>query len=174
MPSLLVGLAGPATAWSSGQFSPQQRHATFLDITSHDCPSLVDTTEEQWDSLMSVNFTGVWLAMRVQIPLMLTGGSGSIVNTVSVGGIRATAGRGLHNTAEASLIRLSQAAAGEHARDHIRINVIALDEETAAQQIPIGRISEPQEIASVVAWLASDDASFVTGAVIGVDGGILA
>ncbi|HZO37345.1 MAG TPA: SDR family oxidoreductase [Solirubrobacteraceae bacterium] len=153
--------------------------------------SLVDTTEEQWERVMSVNLKGVWLSMRAEIPAMTKGGGGSIINTASAGGFKAGPGRGVYNTSKAGVVMLTRAAALESAAANIRVNAVspgmvrtpALErafaqneqlEQRLMQMTPMGRISDPSEIGSVVAFLASDDASFVTGASIGIDGGGLA
>ncbi|KOV62023.1 SDR family NAD(P)-dependent oxidoreductase [Streptomyces sp. MMG1121] len=144
--------------------------------------------DDEYERIMDVNARGVWNAMRAQIAVMLEHGGGSIVNTSSVAGVRATGASAPYIAAKHAVIGLSRAAADEYVKQHIRVNALVvgstrtelMDEvlshtpslfkpftERAIQQ----RLADPVEIAQTAAWLCSDRASFTTGAVIPVDGG---
>ncbi len=143
---------------------------------------------EDWDKVIAVNLTGVFNAVRNQIPAMLARGGGSIVNVSSIMGFRAFAGQPAYTAAKHGVIGLTKAAALDHAAQGVRINAVApgfietpllahLSEEKkqeAAMLHPVARLGQPDEITSVILFLLSDAASFVTGACYEVDGGYLA
>lgn len=145
------------------------------------------TTYEDWRKILSVNLDGVFLMARAAIPLMIKGGGGAIVNTSSICGHIATAGAASYNTSKHAIEGLTKSIALEHAKDKIRANTVCpgyvntpmgrADVEadpTVPGQHPLGRLAEPEEIAAAVAFLASEDASFITGASLLVDGGYTA
>ncbi len=152
-----------------------------------------DHTEENWDSVMSVNLKGVWLCMKYQIPEMLKQGRGAIVNNSSIYGLAAsTVGHVPYAVSKHGVIGLTKTAAFEYAKKGIRVNAVcpgythselvdtaieslpATFEAMLANDIPMGRIAETEEIAHAVLWLCSDEASFVTGQTLAPDGGWLA
>ncbi|WP_432127524.1 SDR family NAD(P)-dependent oxidoreductase [Streptomyces sp. bgisy082] len=143
--------------------------------------------DEEYDRIMDVNARGVWNAMRAEIAVMLERG-GSIVNTSSVAGVRATGASAPYIAAKHAVIGLSRAAADEYAKHGIRVNAMAVGStrtelmeqvlsDTPALLGPFTersiqrRLADPVEIARTAAWLCSDRSSFTTGAVIPVDGG---
>ena len=152
--------------------------------------STVDYTEEQWDRVIDINLKGVWLCMKYEIPQMLKQGGGAIVNTSSWLGI--TGGSdAAYDASKHGVNGLTKTAAIEYAKQGIRVNSVcpgaidtpmgdrltALDPEGSQAEIekhPIGRIGKPEEIAEAVVWLCSDDASFVVGHPMAVDGGFVA
>ena len=152
-----------------------------------------DHTEENWDAVMSINLKGVWLCMKYQIPEMLKQGRGAIVNNSSIYGLGAsTVGHVPYAVSKHGVIGLTKTAAYEYARQGIRVNAICpgythtemvdsamaalpdLFEKLLANDIPMGRIADAEEIVNAVVWLCSDEASFVTGQTLAPDGGWLA
>jgi NAD(P)-dependent dehydrogenase (short-subunit alcohol dehydrogenase family) len=152
-----------------------------------------DHSEENWDTVMSINLKGVWLCMKYQIPEMLKHGGGAIVNNSSIYGLAAsTVGHVPYAVSKHGVIGLTKTAAFEYAKQGIRVNAICpgythtemvdsalqalpdLFEKVLANDIPMGRIAEVEEIANAVLWLSSDEASFVTGQALAPDGGWLA
>lgn len=145
-------------------------------------------TDEQWDQVIDVNLTGVFNLTRYVGPQMETIGGGSIINISSVVGRFGNIGQANYAATKAGVIALAQTWAKEFARKGVpvRVNAIApgytmtdilktvpqdlLD--TFAKMTMLGRLGQPHEIASVASFLASDDASYVTGQVIAVDGGM--
>ncbi len=144
-----------------------------------------------WDRLMAVNARGVFLGMKFAIPLMKAQGGGSIVNISSISGI--TGQHGVHvayNASKGAVRTLTKAAAVQHGADNIRVNSVhpglmppmrssgrTADPEVRAKmlrQVPMGRAGRPEEVANAVLFLASDEASYITGAELWVDGGYLA
>lgn len=143
---------------------------------------------EQWDRIIAVNLTGVFNAVRHQVPAMLVRGGGSIVNVSSIMGFRGFAGQPAYTAAKHGVIGLTKAAALDHSKQGIRINAVApgfidtpmlghLSDEkrnAAAALHPMQRVGQADEIADVILFLLSDTASFVTGACFDADGGYLA
>ncbi|WP_431278220.1 SDR family NAD(P)-dependent oxidoreductase [Leifsonia poae] len=154
-------------------------------------PGPLDTTsDDDIDEQFAVNFRGHWTAMAAEAALMRRNGagSGSIVNTSSIGSRRANPALPAYGAMKRALNSITETAAVSWARDGIRVNGITpggtatemIDAWEAAtpgviermkSTIPLGRMAEPREIAEVAAWLLSDRASYVTGAMIPVDGG---
>jgi NAD(P)-dependent dehydrogenase (short-subunit alcohol dehydrogenase family) len=149
---------------------------------------LPEQTEETFDKIMNVNVKGVWLGMKYQIPQMLKNGSGAIVNISSVAGLIGFPSLGLYTASKHAVLGLTKSAALEYAKSGIRINAIcpggiktemmervAQENPQMLEQVmqmhPIGRFGEPEEIAHSVIWLCSNQASFVTGQSLAVDGG---
>lgn len=144
-----------------------------------------------WDRLMAVNARGVFLGMKFVIPEMKEKGGGAIVNISSISGV--TGQHGLHvayNASKGAVRTLTKAAAVQHGRDNIRINSIhpglmppmrssgrTADPAVRAkmlEMVPMGRAGRVEEVANAVLFLASDEASYITGAELYVDGGYLA
>jgi NAD(P)-dependent dehydrogenase (short-subunit alcohol dehydrogenase family) len=151
---------------------------------------LVDSDPAVWKQAMDVNLTGVYYCLRAQIRAMRKTGGGAIVNNSSLAGITAIPGQPAYVASKFGVIGLSQAAAIENARDpEIRINVVApgpisggmntedalaKDPERTKQKIRVTamrRLGMPEEVSHTVAWLLSNEASFITGSVFPIDGG---
>jgi NAD(P)-dependent dehydrogenase (short-subunit alcohol dehydrogenase family) len=152
---------------------------------------LAKITEEAFDKLMSVNVKGVWLCMKYEILQMLKQGGGAIVNTSSIGGLIGAARQPIYGATKHAVLGMTKAAAVEYGRKGIRINAVcpgiirtemteravARDPRRAAhieQAHPIGRIGEAEDIARSVVFLSSDDAAFIIGHSLAVDGGFTA
>jgi NAD(P)-dependent dehydrogenase (short-subunit alcohol dehydrogenase family) len=142
-----------------------------------------------WQQVIDINLNGVFYGMRYQIPAMKKNGGGSIVNIASILGAVGTPGSPAYVAAKHGVVGLSKAGALDHAKDNIRVNSVGpgyiktpllennLDAETMKAlegYHPLGRLGEDTEVADLIFWLASDKASFVTGAYFAVDGGYLA
>lgn len=145
---------------------------------------------EVWLRTFDVDVHSVFYGCRAAIPVLREGGGGAIVNTASISGLFGDYGLSAYNAAKGAVVNYTRAVAIEHARENIRVNAICpgpVETPLAAsllahprvapeyaKAIPMGRPGRPEEIAAVAAFLASDDASYVTGAMIVVDGGITA
>jgi NAD(P)-dependent dehydrogenase (short-subunit alcohol dehydrogenase family) len=145
----------------------------------------------EWNRVISINLTGVWLCMRAEIAQMLKQKSGVIVNTSSIMGLTGAIRVPAYTAAKHGVAGLTKAAALEYARHRIRINAVcpapiytpllmsAFDkrpdiEQRYARSEPMKRIGQPEEVGEAVAWLCSDRASYVTGLPMPVDGGYMA
>ena len=166
-----------------------------LDILHNNAGILVvgDVTtipEADWDRCMDINLKSVYLVSKYAIPAMQQTGGGVIINTASTAGISGGGGYSVYGASKAAIILLTQCMALDFAKHNIRVNSVCpgptatpmiLPSETDrhsalerwAQELPIGRAGEPEDTAKAVAYLASDDASFVTGTAFVVDGGRL-
>ena len=149
---------------------------------------IAEIEEAEWQRMLAINLTGVYLALKYQVPAMKRTGGGAIINTASVGGLIGTAGVATYCATKHGVIGLTRSAALEYIKDGIRINAIcpgatrtAMLEEwfkdpeierSVKGQHPIGRIAEPEEIARAVLFLASSDASFMVGHPLTIDGGL--
>jgi NAD(P)-dependent dehydrogenase (short-subunit alcohol dehydrogenase family) len=151
---------------------------------------LFDT--DAWERLMAVNATGTFLCMKLAIPIMKKAGGGSIVNISSISGV--TGQRGIHvgyNASKGAVRTLTKSAAVQYGRDNIRVNSVhpglmppmrtsgrtadpALRAKWIETSVPMGRAGRIEEVANAVLFLASDEASYITGVELYVDGGFLA
>lgn len=148
--------------------------------------SITEITEEQWDRTISVNLKGVFVISRLAIPEMIKRGGGVILNIGARSGMAGQAGRAAYCASKGGMITLTEAMAMDHARDKIRVNCICpgptrtpmVDTSTPEKlaryktRVPVGRIGEPEDIAQAALYLASDEASMVTAAILPVDGGM--
>ena len=152
---------------------------------------LADQTDDNYRYVMDINVKGVWLSMKYQIPQMLKTGGGAIVNNSSVAGVVGFPGLGVYSASKHAVMGLTKCAALEYSAQGIRVNTVnpavidtsmvdrlADSLETTKDDLgtlhPIGRIGQVDEVANAVLWLCSDQASFVTGTDLCVDGGFTA
>lgn len=171
-------------AFNNAGIGPDGQRIPVSPIT--DCP------EEIWDLTLDINLKGVWLCMKYEIRQMAKQRRGVIVNTSSVGALRPIPGFGPYAASKAGLIVLTKTAALECAPYGIRVNVICPgltartqlaeniskanpeEKEQMLKAVPLARMGEPEEVAEAVLWLCSDSASFITGHVMPIDGGLSA
>ena len=151
-------------------------------------PPLADVEERDWDLMMDVNLKGLFFCCKYAIPAMLDSGGGSIVNIASAAGIRGYGTSLPYAVTKAGVIHLTTTAAAQYTEHGIRVNVIAPGSVDTPQfrgstasteavrereaQHPMGRVGTPDEIASMIVFLASDEASYVSGSLFVVDGGL--
>jgi len=155
---------------------------------------VVDTTEDEWDRVMAVNVKSVYLMSRVAVPVMAAAGGGAIVNTGSGWGLKGGPRAAAYCASKGAVVNMTRAMAIDHGPRNIRVNCVCPgDTDTAmlreeARQLgepderflaeaaarPLNRLGRPLDIANAVLYLVSDAASWVTGAVLVVDGGGLA
>ncbi|WP_427131551.1 glucose 1-dehydrogenase [Pseudarthrobacter sp. S9] len=153
---------------------------------SHDL--VADLDDDEWDRIIDVDLRGVYLCMKHQIRFMVAGGGGTIVNASSGAGVIGIAGQAAYAAAKHAVIGLSKSAALEYIGDGVRINVVAPEvvdtkmielvsggteegRKEMESQEPIDRFGRPEEIASAVLWLSSDEGAFAVGHTLVVDGG---
>lgn len=151
--------------------------------------STAECREEDWDRVISVNLKGVYLCLRYELRHMLQEGRGAIVNTASVAGLIGVRNNVAYVASKHGVVGLTKAAALECAPAGIRVNavcpgfvrtpILGLDgtpeaESRYARLQPMGRLASPEEVAEAVVWLCSDAASYVTGHMMSVDGGLTA
>jgi 3alpha(or 20beta)-hydroxysteroid dehydrogenase len=145
---------------------------------------IVDETDDGWHSTMAVNATGIFYGMRAAIPALCRAGGGSIINVASIYGPVGAPGYIAYTASKGAVIAMTKFAALEHAHHRIRINAICpgpvrspmseREGDASVDVTPLRRRAEPEEISSAVAFLASDDAIYITGAELAIDGGYLA
>ncbi|HQT65298.1 MAG: short-chain dehydrogenase [Acidocella sp. 20-57-95] len=146
-------------------------------------------TDAEWDRIMAVNVTSVFRLCRAVVPVMAAQKSGAIINVASDWGLVAATDALAYGTSKGAIVQLTRSMAADHARQGIRVNAVCPgDTDTAmlrgdsraadearfaamAEAIPLGRIGQPRDVAAAIAFLASDDAAFITGAMLPVDGG---
>lgn len=147
---------------------------------------LVRMSDEDWDAVISTNLTGVFSVTRAAAKYMMKARSGSIINMASVVGIAGNAGQANYSAAKAGVIGLTKSVARELAGRHVRCNAVApgfietdmTAELTESQRgavagaIAMGRFGSTEDVAAAVAFLASDDAAYITGQILAVDGGM--
>jgi NAD(P)-dependent dehydrogenase (short-subunit alcohol dehydrogenase family) len=153
--------------------------------------SVIDTPREMWDRVLAINLTSVFLVLKYCVPKLIAGGGGSIIN---VGSISSLVGferpQDAYTSAKGAIIALTKSLAVQYGKHGIRANVIhpgIIDTPMQAQEmakpdwveavrraIPLGRVGQPRDIANAALFLASDEASWITGAELLVDGGFIA
>ena len=179
-------------------FSKTIAHYSRLDIAInnagvvHEMKRLADCTEAMFDFNIGVNLKGTFLCMKSALVQMNAQGYGTILNIASASGLIASPFLGLYAAAKHGVIGLTKTAAAEYARKGVRINALCpafsataiLDQVIAdkgdkvaagiAANIPAQRLAEPEEVVNAMLWLCSDDNSYMNGAAISIDGGLVA
>jgi NAD(P)-dependent dehydrogenase (short-subunit alcohol dehydrogenase family) len=155
---------------------------------------ITDTTDEEWDGLMTTNVRSVFVHCRDALPRLVERGGGAIVNVSSISGVVGLPAQGAYCATKGAIAQITRQLAIEHAADGVRVNAIAPgavdtnfvdaalagapDPAAARRDIgaahPLGRMASPEEIARVMVFLASPESSFITGAVVMADGGYTA
>ena len=184
-----------AADWASAVEAAVSRYGR-LDVLVNNAgitirKNVEDTTEEDWDRIMAINAKGVFLGTKQAIPAMRESGGGSIVNISSTAGLVGSPYSGASYAATKGAVRLfTKATAIQYAKEGIRCNSVhpglletpmtqdmladAAHREERTQRIPLGRVGTAEDIAYGVLYLASDEASFVTGSELVIDGGAIA
>jgi NAD(P)-dependent dehydrogenase (short-subunit alcohol dehydrogenase family) len=189
----VMGDVAEVATWEALATTARERFGR-LDILVHNAAHAVmkrpvDLTEDDWDRSLGVTVRGAWLGVRQCIPEMISSGGGSIVLISTVNATITNPLFGVYSVAKAGLNALTRSVALDHGRDGIRCNAIApgqivgeraapvtaaelLEDQLSRDCYPLGRYGRPDEIASCALFLASDEASFVTGAILNADGGL--
>ena len=152
----------------------------------HPPTPLADVAVADFDTVVRINLRGIFLCMKYEIPAMRASGGGAIVNMSSTAGLRGVGGIGAYVASKHGIIGLTKSVALDYARHGIRANAVApgpiaterlvlpeAQREQFVRTIPVQRVGRPEEVAAAVIWLCSDQASFITGATIPIDGGKL-
>ncbi len=148
--------------------------------------SITEISEDDWDRTLNANLKGAFVFARLAIPEMIKRGGGVILHIAARSGMLGHSGRAAYCASKGGMVRLTEAMAMDHAKDKIRVNCICpgptrtpmVDTSTPEKlaryktRVPLGRIGEPEDIAHAALYLASDEASFVTAAILPVDGGM--
>ncbi len=170
----------------------EERHGR-LDILFNNAGNnlikpVTEVTEEEWDGLLNLNLKGVFLGVKYAIPLMLKGNKGSIVNHASTLGLIGLPNMPVYAASKGGVIAFTRQLALDYAKKNIRVNCICpgptltprlrryieqglTPPERLVRDVPMGRFAQPEEIAAAVLFLASDEASFITGVALVIDGG---
>ena len=156
-------------------------------------PGTVDTISvEDWDRTMAVNVRGVFLMSRFAVLQMLSQGDGVIIHNASVAAVKGLKDRAAYSASKGAVVALTKAMAADYVDKNIRVNCVnpgttltpslqdrinAFDDPEAAKKMfiarqPMGRLGDPEDIAAGIVYLASDEAAFVTGAILNIDGGL--
>jgi len=187
--SVEAGVAAVADRW--GRIDVLVNNAGILRdaqlVKWKDGAAAATMSDEAWEAVIGVNLRGVFHCTRAVVPHMIRGGGGVILNASSVVGLYGNFGQTNYVATKAGVIGMTRTWARELGRYRIRVNAVApgyvateilkampqkiLD--TMVEHTPLGRIGEPDDIANAYAWLASDQASFVTGHCLSVDGGVV-
>jgi NAD(P)-dependent dehydrogenase (short-subunit alcohol dehydrogenase family) len=197
----VAALIGDAAQAGTAKAAVDLAHERFgrLDIVINNAgrfllKPIVETTDEEWDGLMTTNVRSVFVHCREALPRLIANGGGAIVNVSSISGVIGLPAQGAYCATKGAIAQITRQLAIEHAAQGVRVNAVAPgavdtdfvnaalagapDLEAARGDIgkshPIGRMADPSEIARIMVFLASPAASFMTGAVVMADGGFTA
>ncbi len=192
-PEGVLGLAGDVARSSDVEAAVAQTHAQLGPIDVLVCSAgvpgaslpTVDVTDEEWRRVMGINADGVFYCNRAVIPSMVERGYGRIVNVASIAGKEGNPMAGAYSASKAAVIGMTKAIGKDLARTGVIVNCVApavietpiLDGITEehigymVDRIPMGRMGEPEEVAALICWLASEECSFSTGATYDISGG---
>jgi NAD(P)-dependent dehydrogenase (short-subunit alcohol dehydrogenase family) len=152
---------------------------------------IAEITTDDWNRILAINLTGVWLCMRAELPHLLAAKGGAIVNCASVAGLVGFKGSAAYVASKHGVVGLTRAAALDYASEGVRVNAVcpgviqtpmvdrvvqrnpAMEAALTAME-PVGRLGRAEEVADAVVWLCSDGAGFVTGQALAIDGGFVA
>lgn len=165
-------------------FSAKQRMGIAMD-------DLVSCTEDDWDRIIAINLTGVFLFCKYGIPQLIARGGGVVINTASIGALRGGGSAHAYGASKAAVVQLTRSVAVTYGRKGVRANcicpgVIDTDmiqshmlasnsaRDAISQATPVGRVGVPEDIAQLALYLASDISSFMTGQALAIDGGMTA
>ena len=192
-PEGVLALAGDVARSSDVEAAVAQTHAQLGPIDVLVCSAgvpgaslpTVDVTDEEWRRVMGINADGVFYSNRAVIPTMVERGYGRIVNVASIAGKEGNPMAGAYSASKAAVIGMTKAIGKDLARTGVIVNCVApavietpiLDGITEehigymVDRIPMGRMGEPEEVAALICWLASEECSFSTGATYDISGG---
>jgi 3-oxoacyl-[acyl-carrier protein] reductase len=192
-PDGVLALAGDVARSSDVEAAVAQTHAQLGPIDVLVCSAgvpgaslqTVDVTDEEWRHVMGINADGVFYCNRAVIPKMVERGYGRIVNVASIAGKEGNPMAGAYSASKAAVIAMTKAIGKDLARTGVIVNCVApavietpiLDGITQehigymVDRIPMGRMGEPEEVAALICWLASEECSFSTGATYDISGG---
>ncbi|RZH69630.1 SDR family NAD(P)-dependent oxidoreductase [Natrinema altunense] len=153
--------------------------------TGNEPAPITEITESDWDRIIDVNQKGVWAGMKHQLPAIQASGGGAVVNVASMAGIRGSPGRTPYSASKHGVVGLTKTTALEFAEKDVRVNAVCptivetpalramseAERQEIVANVPMGRPAQPDEVASAILWLCSDEASFITGQLLPIDGG---
>lgn len=185
----VVGDVADSATWATAVETARESGPVYLlaNVAGivRDGDTVTDVPEEIWQRILHTNLSSVWLGMRACLPSMIEAGTGRIVNVASLAAHRGLKGLAAYSSSKAGVVALTRQAAIEYARAGVRVNAISpgvidtpMNKDNPPEMVeemmsmtPVGRQGTPEEVAGAVLYFASPEADFVTGQVLGIDGG---